>query len=157
MFVVLLPLLLIAAWRMYDNQTPGVMTPERKAVYAFNVREERDPAKLKFWGDFFAKEGFDKEAQALYARAKLPTINGEGRSRRAQIVRRAFASNNPSAIFGVADEFECRGYGETAHMLRDYANGLRWAMVVPDCDPCPPVAMHTQTSTFGNGEPNANS
>jgi hypothetical protein len=133
---VILPLLALAvfgAWRWYENQTPGVMTNERKAVYHFAMREERDPQKIAYWADWFDKQGLDGPAKNLRNRIKIPAIHGEGRAVRQRLVRKALSSDNVAGIHGLAEVYECQGYGSTAQLLRDYASGLNYAAQVPEC------------------------
>lgn len=129
------PLLLLVglgAWHWYQNQTPGVMTAERKAVYLTVMRFERDPAKIKYWADWFAKEGFTSQARNLRNRIQVPQITGERRNHRSDIVKRALTSNNASAIMDVAEEFEKQGHGATAGFLHEYAQGMALADSLDD-------------------------
>ena len=130
MFIIL-GLLLYGAWRLYENEVPGVMTPERKAIYMTAMQHERDPRKLEYWAKWFDDQGFPSQAKNLRKRIAVPTMNGEERARRQTIVRRAFASENPYAIREVADQFLNGGYGATYQELQDYADGLEVDQSLP--------------------------
>jgi len=123
MFIIL-GLLLYGAWRLYENEVPGVMTPERKAIYMTAMQHERDPRKLEYWAKWFDAQGFPTYAKNLRKRVSIPTMHGEERAQRQTIVRRAFASENPYAIREVANQFLNNGYGATYQELYDYADGL---------------------------------
>jgi hypothetical protein len=124
----MLPLILLGlvygAWRLYENQVPGVMTPERKAIYMSAMQHERDPAKLQYWAKWYEDNGFPTYATNLRKRIQIPAMHGEARAQRQTIVRRAFSSENPYAIREVADRFLDDGRGATYQELQDYANGL---------------------------------
>lgn len=134
MMVPLLVFVAFGVWRWYENQTPGVMTNERKAVYHFAMREEREPQKIAYWANWFEKQGLDGQAKALRNRLNIPKISGEGREIRQTLVRKALSSDNVAGIHGLADLYECQGYGATAQLLKDYAHGLNWATQVPECE-----------------------
>jgi hypothetical protein len=129
----LLALVAFGAWRWWENQTPGIVTNERKAIYHFAMREERDPQKIAYWADWFAKEGLTDWATHLRNRIQVPQVHGEGRTLRQKLVRKALSSDNAAGIHGLACEFECQGYGATAEILRGYADGLQWAATIPEC------------------------
>jgi hypothetical protein len=124
----MLPLLLLGlvygAWRLYENQVPGVLTPERKAIYMSAMHHERDPAKLEYWAKWYDSNGFPTYAMNLRKRIQIPAVHGAERAQRQTIVRRAFASDNPYAIREVAQQFLNGGYGATYQELYDYADGL---------------------------------
>jgi hypothetical protein len=124
----MLPLILVAivygAWRLYENQVPGVMTPERKAIYMSAMQHERDPVKLEYWAKWFDSNGFPTYAGNIRKRMKVPAMHGEDRAQRQGIVQRAFTSENPYAIREVARQFLNDGRGATYQELWDYANGL---------------------------------
>jgi hypothetical protein len=125
----IVPFLLLASgvfglWRWHQNQKPALWTPERHAIYSTAMRYERDPKKLAHWADWFAKEGLHPQASALRARIQVPSIHGEGRTTRAEIVRRALRSRNHEAVRELAVGYEKQGYGATANALHGYARGL---------------------------------
>jgi hypothetical protein len=124
----MLPLLLLGlvygAWRLYENQVPGVMTPERKAIYMSAMQHERDPVKLEYWAKWYEGNGFPTYATNLRKRIQVPAMHGEERAKRQTIVRRAFSSENPYAIREVANAFLQDGRGATYQELVDYANGI---------------------------------
>jgi hypothetical protein len=160
MILPLLALAVFGAWRWYENQTPGVMTNERKAVYHFAMREERDPQKIAYWADWFDKQGLDGPAENLRNRIKIPAINGEGRAVRQRLVRKALSSDNVAGIHGLAEIYECQGYGSTAQLLRDYASGLNYAAQVPECPLNTdlydnPMGFPSFGSSNSSGEPTA--
>jgi hypothetical protein len=131
----MLPILVLAAlfggWRLYANRAPGVWTAERAAVYGAVLRTERNPLRLAHWADWFQKEGFPERAQAIRARAAIPTAHGEAQSEVAGVVRRALASRNPGAVRRVADALERTGRGSSAGVLRAWARGLEVSGEVP--------------------------
>src|ERR1700731_3825948 len=101
---------LFGVWALLSRQAgAGEWNPERAAVYDYNIRYERDPAKLKHWADFFSKQGFPQQSASLRARMNVPKVHGEGRAFRADIVRRALMSQNPAAIRELAVGFEREG------------------------------------------------
>jgi hypothetical protein len=124
----MLPLILLGlvygAWRLYENTVPGVMTPERKAIYMSAMQHERDPVKLEYWAKWYDSNGFPTYAGNLRKRIKVPSMHGEQRAQRQTIVRRAFSSENPYAIREVANAFLQDGRGATYQELLDYANGM---------------------------------
>jgi hypothetical protein len=124
----MLPAVLVALgvfgfWRVFFAAA-GVLTPERAALYQTVLKYERNPKTLLYWSNWFAKQNLPEQAAALKARSQIPHVHGEGKAMRAEIVRRAMASQNPAAIAEVAGEFECMGYGATSDFLRHYAQGL---------------------------------
>jgi hypothetical protein len=124
MFPLILLGLVYGAWRWYENTVPGILTPERKAIYMTAMHHERDPVKLEYWAKWYEQNGFPTYAGNLRKRIQIPAVHGAERAQRQTIVRRAFSSENPYAIREVAEQFLNSGYGATYQELYDYANGL---------------------------------
>jgi|ERR1700690_3244155 len=140
-----LPLGLFILWRYYAHKTnDGDLTPERQAVYSMAMSFEKDPERLNTLSDAFRKAGLYEQARALANRAKLPTLPANVQLARAQALKAALSSTDPTAVRGLALVFESQGAGASAGFLRDYAQGLEQSLSIPPVQltPSNPPAPH---------------
>src|SRR6202142_4279559 len=110
-----LPLGLFILWRYYAHKTnDGDLTPERQAVYSMAMSFEKDPERLNTLSDAFRKAGLYEQARALANRAKLPTLPANVQLARAQALKAALSSTDPTAVRGLALVFRAQGQGLSA-------------------------------------------
>ncbi len=103
----------------------GVMTPERKRIYAAALSGSlKSPEKLRTLAAVFRSEGLDEQAALLEKRAALKEAPADKKALRKGVFRKALSSQNKKAILNVAKEFHKIGATGAATRLEAYAAGL---------------------------------
>jgi hypothetical protein len=119
-----------AIWFAFKKQTRthfGVLTPERKEVYANALEFLQDPLRLNKMADEFQGEGLKIEALMLRKRAEWRSRTPEQCKAHDEIFRKGMASTNVHGILEVAKAFESLTATIKAQMLRKHAAEVQLA------------------------------
>jgi hypothetical protein len=116
--------LVYLAFKKQSGTQFGTVTAEREEVFRNAMSYCEDPQKLIALAEAFRKEGLKAYAAVLRKRAEWRSRTEEKRKEHAAIFERAMASDNASAILGIAAAFEELTATVKANQLRKRVQDL---------------------------------
>lgn len=112
-----------AAWVVSKRKQP-VMTAERAIIYTTALQTMKNPADMRELAATFAGEGLSAHADMLNKRAALKELSPAVKKARSEAFRKAMKSQDPEAVFALANTYDEIGATGSADALRKYASGL---------------------------------